>query len=96
MRHVDHEGRPDLVGDLAHDAEVHQAGVGGVVGDDDQRLEVAGGGAQGFVVDEAGLRIGAVAALVEHLAGDVRAEAVGEVAHAASRDMPSMRWLPKA
>ena len=35
--------------------------------------------AQLVVVDQAGGRVGAVAALVEHLAGDVRPEAVGEV-----------------
>ncbi|CAM5658340.1 hypothetical protein SGRIM128S_09792 [Streptomyces griseomycini] len=79
MGHVDHERGTDLVGDLAHDPEVHEAGVGGVAGDDDQRLELAGGGTQGLVVDQAGGRVGAVGALVEHLAGDVRAEAVGEV-----------------
>ncbi len=80
VRHVDHEGGADLVGDLPHDPEVHETGVGGVAGDDDQRLERAGGGAQRLVVDQAGGRVGAVGPLVEHLAGDVGAEAVGEVA----------------
>ena len=80
VRHVDHERGADLVGDLPHDPEVHQPRVGGVAGHDDQRPELAGGGAQRVVVEQAGRRVGAVAALVEHLAGDVRAEAVGEVA----------------
>ena len=40
----------------------------------------SGQGADGVVVEELGRRVGAVGALVEHLAGDVRPEAVGEVA----------------
>jgi hypothetical protein len=80
VRHVDHERGADLVGDLAHDPEVHQAGVGRVAGDDDQRLELTGRDAQRVVVDQTGGGVGAVGALVEHLAGDVGSEAVGEVA----------------
>ncbi len=80
MGHVDHERGADLVGDLAHDPEVHETGVCGVAGDDDQRLELAGRGTQRLVVDQARGGVGAVGALVEHLAGDVGAEAVGEVA----------------
>ena len=78
--HVDHEGRADLVGDLAHAGEVDAAGVGRVAGDEDQRLELVRGRADGVVVDALRLGVGAVRALVEHLAGDVRPEAVGEVA----------------
>ena len=80
VRHVDHQGRADLVGDLAHRREVDPARIGGIPGDDDQRLELAGGVRDRAVVQETGLRVGAVLALVEHLAGDVGSEAVGEVA----------------
>ncbi len=80
VRHVDHQRGADLVGDLAHLGEVHPARVGRVAGHQDQRLELARGGGDGGVVEQPGLGVGAVAALVEHLAGDVRPEAVGEVA----------------
>ena len=39
--HVDHQGRADLVGDLAHLGEVDPARVRRVAGDQDQRLELA-------------------------------------------------------
>jgi hypothetical protein len=41
VRHVDHQRRADLVGDLAHLGEVHPARVGRVAGDQHQRLELA-------------------------------------------------------
>ena len=80
MRHVDHEGGADLVGDLAHRREVHAARVGGVAAHEDERPELPGLLPDGVVVDEPGDRVGAVTALVEHLAGDVGPEAVREVA----------------
>ena len=40
--HVHHERGADLVGDLTHDPEVHQAGVGGVAGDDHEWTELSG------------------------------------------------------
>ncbi len=54
--------------------------VGGVPGDQDERLELARLSEERVVVQEAGLGVGAVAALVEELAGDVRPEPVREVA----------------
>ena len=78
--HVDHEGRPDLVGDLPHLGEVDPPRVGRVAGDQDQRLELVGRPGAPVVVDQLGLRVGAVRALVEHLARDVGPEAVSEVA----------------
>jgi len=38
VRHVDHERRADLVGNLAHHAEVHEPRVRAVSGDEQQRL----------------------------------------------------------
>ena len=83
--HVDHQGGADLVGDLAHLGEVHPARVGRVAGDEDERLELAGLRRHGVVVEEPGLGVGAVLLLVEHLAADVGAEAVGEVAAGVQR-----------
>ena len=80
VRHVDHEGGADLVGDLAHLGEVHPAGVRRVAGHQHQRLELAGLRGDHVVVEQAGLGVGAVLLLVEHLAADVGPEAVGEVA----------------
>ena len=80
MRHVDHERGADLVGDLAQPGEVRVARVGRVPGDQDQRPELAGLGGDRVVVEQPGVRVGAVAGLLEHLAGDVVAEAVGQVA----------------
>ena len=85
VRHVDHERGADLVGDLAHLGEVDPARVGRVAGDQDQRLELPGRCAHPVVVDQLGRRVGAVRALVEHLARDVRPEAVGEVAAGVQR-----------
>ena len=79
VRHVDHQGRADLVGDLAHLGEVHPARVRRVAGHEHQRLELLGLRPHRVVVEELGLRVGAVRLLVEHLAADVRAEAVGEM-----------------
>ena len=79
MRHVHHQRGADLVGDLAHLGEVDPARVGGVPADQDQRLEFARGRGEDVVVEQTGGRVGAVAALVEHLAGDVGAKAVGEM-----------------
>jgi hypothetical protein len=80
VRHVDHQGGPDLVGDLPHRREVDPPRISRVPGNQNQWLELAGGGGDGVVVQQAGLRVGAVAALMEHLAGDIGPEAVGEVA----------------
>ena len=85
VRHVDHQRRADLVGDLAHLREVDPPGVGRVAGDQDQRLELPRGGRDRVVVEQSGGGVGAVAALVEHLAGDVRPETVGEVAAGVQR-----------
>ena len=79
MRHVDHERRVDLVGDLAQDAEVRVARVRGVAGHDDERAELERERAHRVVVDLLRARIHAVAPLVEQLARDVGAEPVGEV-----------------
>ena len=78
--HVHHERGADLVGDLAHLREVDATRVRRVAGDQDQRLELPGLGGHRVVVEQPGLRVGAVLLLVEHLAGDVGAEAVGQVA----------------
>ena len=85
VRHVDHQGGADLVGDLAHLGEVDPARIRRVAGHQDQRLELAGRGGDDVVVEQPRLRVGAVAALVEHLAGDVGPEAVGEVAAGVER-----------
>ena len=79
MGHVDHQGGADFVGDLPHLGEVDPAGVGRVAGDQDERPELPGRRGDLVVVEQTGLRVGAVAALVEHLAGDVGPEAVGQV-----------------
>ena len=77
--------RADLVGDLAHRGEVDPPRIGGVAGDQDQRLELPRRGAYRVVVEQLGLGVSAVGALMEHLAGDVRPEAVGEVAAGVQR-----------
>ena len=79
MRHIDHQSGADLVGDLTHGREVDPARVGRIAGDQDQRSELPGRGGDGVVVEQTGGRVGAVAALLEHLAGDVRPEPVREV-----------------
>ena len=76
---------PDLVGDLPHLREVHATRVGGVAGDEDQRTELAGLLGERVVVEQPGGRVGAVARLLEHLAADVRPEAVREVAAGVER-----------
>ena len=80
MRHVDEQGRADGVRDLAHLGEVDPPRVRRVAGDEDERLELAGVRQQLVVVDQLGLGVSAVGALVEHLARDVGPEAVGEMA----------------
>ena len=80
VSHVDHEDGSDLVGDLAHLREVHPARVGGVPGDDDEGPELACQLGDLVVIEQTGLRVRSVGALVEHLARDVRTETVGEVA----------------
>ena len=79
MRHVDHQHGADLVGDLAHLGEVDPAGVGRVAGHEHQRLELPRLRGDDVVVEQPGLRVGAVLLLVEHLAADVGPEAVGQV-----------------
>ena len=79
VRHVDHERGAHLIGDLAHRGEVHPPRVRRVPGHQDQRLELPDGSGDGVVVDQPGRRVGAITALVKHLAGDVGAEAVGEM-----------------
>jgi hypothetical protein len=80
VRHVDHERRVDLVGDLAQDAEVRIARVRRVARDEHERAEIDRELADRVVVEQLGGRVDAVAALVEELARDVGAEAVGEMA----------------
>ena len=78
--HIDHKHSTDFVGNLAHLCEIHAARVGGVSGDDDKRLKLAGQLSDLAVVEQARLRVGAVGALVKHLSGDIGAETVGKVA----------------
>ena len=78
--HVDHEHGPDLVGDLAEDAEVDLARVGAVAGQQDQRPEALGLLADLVVVEQPGGRVDGVAGDLEQLAGHVGPEPVGEVA----------------
>ncbi len=75
----------DLVGDLAHRGEVDLPRVRRVAGHQDQRPELPGEPGDLVVVEQAGLRVGAVRRLVEHLAGDVRPEPVREVAAGVER-----------
>ncbi len=79
VSHVDHQRGADLVGDLAHLREVDPARVRRVAGHEHEGLELLGLGADHVVVEQAGLGVGAVLLLMEHLAADVRAEAMGEV-----------------
>jgi len=79
MRHVDHQCGAHLVGDLAHSGEVDPPRVCRVAGDQYQRLELTGDSSDRTIVHQPGGRIGAVTALVKHLAGDVGPKAVGEV-----------------
>ena len=79
MRHVNHQHRAGLIGDLAHQPEVDQPRVSRVPRDDDQRAELTRLHSQRVVVKQAGRRIQSVAVLVEHLAGDVVPEAVRQV-----------------
>ena len=85
VRHVDHQGGADLVGDLAHLREVHPARVRRVAGHEHQRLELARLRGHLVVVEQPGLGVGAVLLLVEHLAADVGAEAVRQVAAGVER-----------
>ena len=85
VRHVDHERRADLVGDLAEDAEVDLARIGAVAGDQQQRPLLARALAHLVVVEQVGLRVDAVGGVLEELAGDVGAKAVGEVAAGVER-----------
>jgi hypothetical protein len=78
--HVDHEHGPDLVGDLAEDAEVDPARIGAVAGQQDQRPEALGLLADLVVVEQPGGGVDGVAGDLEQLAGHVGPEAVGEVA----------------
>ena len=79
VRHIDKKRRPDIVGDLPHLREVDTAGIGGVAGDKDEWLELTGSFGHFAVVEQSALRVGAVAALVKHLARDVGAEPVRQV-----------------
>ncbi len=54
VRHVDHEGRAHLVRDLAHRGEVDPPRIGGVAGDQDQRLELSRRRAYRVVVQQLG------------------------------------------
>ncbi len=99
VRHVHHERRADLVGDLAHHAEVHEPRVRAVPGDEQQRLVLARTASNVVVVEEEGIRVDAVRAVAEQLAGDVGAEAVREVApglerHAEQRLVPELLTQP--
>ena len=78
--HVDHQIRADGVRDLAHALEVDEAGIGAGAGDEDPRLDLLGPLLNEVVVDALGLRVDAVEAGVEILAGDGRLRAVGQVA----------------
>ena len=79
VRHVDHEGGADLVGDLSHDSKVHEAWVRAVAGDQNQWPLLVRPPPHVVVVQEKRRRINAVRALAEQFSGDVRAEAVGQV-----------------
>ena len=96
VRHVHHQRGADLVGDLAHRGEVHPARVGGVAGDQDQRPELARRGPDPVVVEQPGLRVGAVGPLVEHLAADVRPEAVRQVAAGVQRHARASAGRPSS
>ena len=77
--HVDHKGGAHFVGYLAHCREVDPARIGGVPRDQDQRPELPRRSAYRVVVQQLGLGISAVGTLMEHLAGDIRPEAMSEV-----------------
>jgi len=93
VRHVDHEGGADLVGDLAHLAN-SPSGVRGVARPRSPAALTRGPSPQGRVSRFWPLAgFDAVARWVEHLAGDVRPEAVvrGRRRRATCR---ASRWLP--
>ena len=79
MGHVHHQHRAHLVRDLPHLGEIDPTWIGGVAGHQDEGLELTGLLPQGGIVEQSGPRVGAVAALIEHLARDVVPEAVGQV-----------------
>ena len=80
VRHVDHQQRADLVGDLAEAREVELARVGGPAGDDQLRLALARDARDLVHVDQARLAVDPVGRDVVEPAGEVDLHAVREVA----------------
>ena len=80
VRHVDHEVGTDLVGDLAEDAEVDDAGIGGAAGDDELRAMLLGELAHLVDVDPMVVAAHAVGHWLEPFARHVHRRAMREMA----------------
>ncbi len=88
VRHVDHERRVDLVGDLAQHAEIHEPRIRAVARDKYQRPGFLGAAPDVVVLQEERHGVDTVGAVTKQLSGDVGTEAVGEVA-------PSLQGHPE-
>ena len=80
VRHVDHQDRADLVGDLAESGEIELARIGRMAGDQQFRTVLQGEFADGRVVEQFRCRIEAVMHNFPVLAGDRRFRAVRQMA----------------
>ena len=85
VRHVDHEDRADLVGDLAEAREVQDARVGAPAGEQQLRPPLAGDARHLVHVDEAGLAVDLVGRDVVQPPRHVELHAVREVAAVGQR-----------
>ncbi len=86
VRHVDHQQRADLVGDLAEAREVELARVGRPAGQQQLRPALAGDARDLVHVDQAALAVDLVGGDVVQAPGDVDLHAVGEVAAVGERE----------
>ena len=85
VRHVDHQQRADLVGDLAEAREVELARIGRPAGEQQLRAVLARDARDLVHVDQAGLAVDLVGGDVVEAAGDVDLHAVREVAAVGER-----------
>jgi hypothetical protein len=79
VRHVHHEDRADLVGDLAEALEIEDARIGRAPGDDHLRAALTGEARNLVHVDPMVVAAHAVGHHLEPLAGDVDGRAMGEM-----------------
>ena len=86
VRHVDHQQRADLVGDLPEAGEVELAGVRRPARQQQLRPRLAGDAGDLVHVDQAALAVDLVGHHLVQAPGDVQAHAVGEVAPVGQRE----------